>query len=720
MTSLEDEILGLMGGDDAEVEGEKNQNNNKSKGTGQEGKKKKKVTTLADSSEDEDEDEDEDDERVGGGDAMELDEDEDEEEEESSSDEDFGERKKKKKTKKKSKAIASRKRKQLDSDDSDDDDVSFSSDEDEEDDEEEDEEDEDEDEIAAVPLKKRGKKKTADEDANEDDDDDDDESIDFNLSDYDDGYGSDLMGDSEDRERLLAMNELDREMELYERQEKRDELRRQKEIMLKLKEEQDRKREAKKRKTRSQSKRATTKKTPKDKRKNALSELLARRDKKKSTREALQSMRGDYDDGQDEYDGYDDYAQDYSDDDYYSEEDDRRTSKKSRRKKRADLEDGELEDGDFEASFDDLKSIVITRNRIVNDWYKEPFFEDVMENQFLKMQVDLYIDNFTGEEKSAKRLVRVCRVFERKAGNHRIPFSREEWIKTPYEIDGVRMSWWAEVRIGKGKVELPLLFVSNGELRESDFEAYCEQCRKDGERQPMRSDCRNARVSQENAKNFRYSAADVAKLIEKKRGSRKTANYAAEKQRLASLRDWAKDQGDEEKVGEYEKQLETLQKEHREKMIAAQKKRMGLSAINKKNVEKNFEKMMSYSKVDRKNSIGKADPFSRRPTAPANYWRTKNKKESEDSKGEVVKKEDKSAKTTPEKIKEGDLSDLEEESHGQFPGIDLTFKVDVSLLDRQVQRRRLSLKTKQGLPPNTKSLSITDYFKRLDETGAVQ
>ena len=41
-------------------------------------------------------------------------------------------------------------------------------------------------------------------------------------SDIDDGYGSDLMGDEEDRARLASMNELEREMELADRSERRD------------------------------------------------------------------------------------------------------------------------------------------------------------------------------------------------------------------------------------------------------------------------------------------------------------------------------------------------------------------------------------------------------------------------------------------------------------------------------------------------------------------
>jgi hypothetical protein len=41
---------------------------------------------------------------------------------------------------------------------------------------------------------------------------------------FEDGYGSDLMGDEADRAKLMAMTELEREMELTERAERRDEL----------------------------------------------------------------------------------------------------------------------------------------------------------------------------------------------------------------------------------------------------------------------------------------------------------------------------------------------------------------------------------------------------------------------------------------------------------------------------------------------------------------
>lgn len=55
---------------------------------------------------------------------------------------------------------------------------------------------------------------------------------------YGDGYGSDLMGDDTDRARLAAMTELDREMELLERSDRRAELQEKRKLARQQQEQQ--------------------------------------------------------------------------------------------------------------------------------------------------------------------------------------------------------------------------------------------------------------------------------------------------------------------------------------------------------------------------------------------------------------------------------------------------------------------------------------------------
>ena len=57
--------------------------------------------------------------------------------------------------------------------------------------------------------------------------------------DYGDGYGSDLMGYEADRAKLAAMTELDREMELLERSDRRVEIAEKKKVAKKQKEQQE-------------------------------------------------------------------------------------------------------------------------------------------------------------------------------------------------------------------------------------------------------------------------------------------------------------------------------------------------------------------------------------------------------------------------------------------------------------------------------------------------
>ena len=58
------------------------------------------------------------------------------------------------------------------------------------------------------------------------------------ASDFDDGYDSDLMGDEADRARLAGMTELEREMELAERSERRDEMKERRQTARVLKQQQ--------------------------------------------------------------------------------------------------------------------------------------------------------------------------------------------------------------------------------------------------------------------------------------------------------------------------------------------------------------------------------------------------------------------------------------------------------------------------------------------------
>ena len=58
------------------------------------------------------------------------------------------------------------------------------------------------------------------------------------ASDFDDGYDSDLMGDEADRARLAGMTELEREMELAERSERRDEIKERRQTARVLKQQQ--------------------------------------------------------------------------------------------------------------------------------------------------------------------------------------------------------------------------------------------------------------------------------------------------------------------------------------------------------------------------------------------------------------------------------------------------------------------------------------------------
>ena len=96
----------------------------------------------------------------------------------------------------------------------------------------------------------------------------------------------------------------------------------------------------------------------------------------------------------------------------------RRKSKSGRgssgKKKRfggENLEEGELgEEYDVEASFEELQGVLITRNKIL-EWIREPFLEDVMVDQFIRLAIGSTTDQQSGEKKSVYRLVQVVEVW---------------------------------------------------------------------------------------------------------------------------------------------------------------------------------------------------------------------------------------------------------------------------------------------------------------------
>merc|ERR1719486_1578086 len=145
-----------------------------------------------------------------------------------------------------------------------------------------------------MPLKKRLQREAEPAGVGGGGSDSEDDSMGFNEADFDDGLGADLMGDAADRERLGAMNMLDRETELFERAEKREELQKQKEIFLQMRAE----REGKKG------------------RKAALESLVKRRKKADKKRRKTAQWRDEDDDDDEEMD--EDEDEDFEEDDDYN------------------------------------------------------------------------------------------------------------------------------------------------------------------------------------------------------------------------------------------------------------------------------------------------------------------------------------------------------------------------------------------------------------------
>ena len=452
--------------------------------------------------------------------------------------------------------------------------VAMSDDDDDDDDTDEDDDDgsDDEELAGAMPLKKRSKveshqakadKASAGKAGGAGDGADSDGSFEFNYEDYEDGYDSDLMGDAEDRAKMQAMTELDREMVLFDRQERRDELRRQKEIALEEKAEHDAKRAAKAQKKRGTARHAG-RQSEKSRRRSALDELVAKRDGRKGIRSRTQYR----DDDDEDFTEDDEQTADEETDDEY----DRSGQQKYRRGRRAQgsgLEEGEYgEDENYKAEWSDIKTVQVKRT-LLKMWHDKPFFADVMPGQFVRLAIGSRTDVHTGQQKSVYRMAQVQSVESRKEGKYVIFKDDLKKIKSPYRIDGQDASsmtdQWLKITIGAEKATFPMSLVSNADLTEEEFERYCEVLDEGGQGRPMIRDKRENERSLKYGKEFKFTEEEVKKTLLQKdqSGKRKYVNYAVDKERLKSMLARAEDEGDEDAITTAKERMNEMEEYYR-------------------------------------------------------------------------------------------------------------------------------------------------------------
>ncbi|KAI3923068.1 hypothetical protein MKW92_008484 [Papaver armeniacum] len=443
-----------------------------------------------------------------------------------------------------------------------------------------------------VPLKKRLDVSEKDDERRDDDDYEDEDHRGGSSEDSD--VGSDLYKDEDDREELAKMTELQREMILSDRAQKRDDQRLAERVRAKQS---------------SGKKMQRGKETPQPPlsqgaaKNDALNELRAKRMRHQDP-EVLQKM--------DASRGGTSFGRDASPSRRKSHMEASPSSSSqseshSGSHSRGDGSAGDEGMGDSDEdrldklTFEDIKEITIRRSKL-SKWFMEPFFEDLIVGCMVRVGI--------GKRKNMP-IYRLCMVKNVDASDP----------DKQYKMDNKYTHKYLNCVWGNSAARWEMIMVSDSPPLESEFKEWVEAVKRNDGRMPSRQEVLEKQEAIQKALTYVYSAATVKQMLqEKKSASSRPLNVAAEKDRLRREMDIAESRCD---IGEAERiRARLLELESFRQSKLKDIKALRLAEMNKKNRAENFKNASELKPVNTGLKAGEAgyDPFSRRWTRSRNYY----------------------------------------------------------------------------------------------------
>ncbi|KAJ1674269.1 RNA polymerase-associated protein rtf1, partial [Spiromyces aspiralis] len=319
-------------------------------------------------------------------------------------------------------------------------------------------------------AKKRRRTRTYEEEEDDGDDDNDNNDSDFGgrgvggneNEDYEsdgpvDEWDSDLMGDDEDRERLMAMPEFEREKILAERQEQRDTLLEQRELKRRLRRDSQLAKPHSMQEYRSLSSRQKSGKSK-------LSELRRRRENRENR--WSRSGRGDYE-------------HDYGDEGEYLSE---------------DMGEYSEEKPEELATQQDLMSICLTRDQLVN-WIYSPFFKSTVVGCFVRV-------NMGNRSPTAYQIAEIKAVVEN---------------TEPYCVNGVMTDKRLSLKHGKQTNDLVITIISNSPFTESEFEEFERTLKSERVKRPTLEHVQAKRKDLRTAATYVLTDAEITQMVQERK-----------------------------------------------------------------------------------------------------------------------------------------------------------------------------------------------------------
>jgi RNA polymerase-associated protein RTF1 len=452
---------------------------------------------------------------------------------------------------------------------------------------------------------------------------------------FHDGYDENLIGDDEDKKRLEAMTEKEREQELFNRMERRAAMSKRYEIQKKLKKA---KKEQKKSKSLNEQMLPTISERSKERRKHieqrkdnkktsAFQDLKAKREEQKKKAEQIQAQK--------KIKPSDIYSDDDDDDDDNSsvdEKSDKEEKKKETKEREREREKERVEvpaDSDSEANDkyssqseseeeisrprhrkvkyistkEELSRIRLSRHKIER-WCHMPFFKKVVAGCFVRIGIGNH------EGRPVYRVAEIVDVVE---------------TAKIYQLGTTRTNKGLKLRHGGAERVYRLEFVSNQDFTDSEFTKWKEAMEQGNHQLTTLDDIQRKEDDIKQGHDYKIKDKDIEEIVAEKQKFRKNPhNYAVRKAGLMKNKEQADLDGDQEKSVKLTQELEDLEERAQELDRRRTSNINSISYINQRNRDRNLvdaEDALKAEVAEMRNAT--ADPFTRRPSRPTLVTRTR-------------------------------------------------------------------------------------------------
>ncbi|RUS79876.1 hypothetical protein EGW08_012354 [Elysia chlorotica] len=428
---------------------------------------------------------------------------------------------------------------------------------------------------------------------------------------FQDGYDENLIGDDEDKKRLEAMTEKEREQELFNRMERRAALIKRFEIKKKLKKA---KKEQKKSKPALDPSMATISERSKERRKHieqrkdnkktsAFQDLKARREeqKKKGKSEQIQAQKkikasDIYSDDDDDNSS----AEEKSDKEERKKEPKERDRDRDRERERDRQRDREKERGrrpKYISTKEELSRIRLSRHK-VERWCHMPFFKKVVCGCFVRIGIGNH------EGRPVYRVAEVMDVVE---------------TAKIYQLGATRTNKGLKLKHGRAERVYRLEFVSNQDFTDSEFAKWKEAMDQCGNSLPTLDDIQRKEDDVKQGFEYKIKDKDIEEIVAEKQKFRKNPhNYAVKKTALIKAKEQADLDNDQARSLKLAQELEDLEERAVELDRRRSSKINSISYINQRNRDRNLveaENALREDYEEMKNNA-EGDPFTRRHCRP--------------------------------------------------------------------------------------------------------